>query len=113
MPNRPCLEPRCPSPATYRGRCQRHARQRDKQIARAGKSIYNTKRWQLTRKRKLFLTPLCEYVDPDEGPCMAVATDVHHKQDIAEGGDPWDMGNLEALCHSHHSMVTRARQRAA
>jgi 5-methylcytosine-specific restriction enzyme A len=97
-----CAEARCPDPPVYRGRCQRHARQRDRQINRAGRAIYNTKRWKLTRRRKLTETPLCE--------CGAIATDVHHLQDIADGGDPWAMANLQSLCHSCHSKTTRAAQ---
>lgn len=111
MVSRPCAEPGCGSFATYRGRCQRHARQRDKQINRAGRSIYNSKRWKLLRRRKLFLTPLCEYVDPEEGPCMEVATDVHHKHGVKL--DPWAIEGLESLCHPHHSMVTRQEQLSA
>lgn len=113
MPKRPCAEPRCPDLATYRGRCQRHAKQRDKQINRAGRDIYHTKRWRLLRRRKLFLNPLCEYVDPDEGPCTEVATDVHHRVAIAEGGAKWELANLEALCRKHHGWHTRQEQLSA
>lgn len=110
MPSRPCLEAGCPNLSAYRGRCQRHARQRDKQINRAGRSLYSTKRWKILRRRKLFLNPLCEYVDPDEGPCMEIATDVHHKSGVEN--NPWDIKGLEALCHAHHSQVTRQSQLA-
>lgn len=102
---RACLEPRCPSPASYRGRCQAHARQQDKAINRVGRSIYNTKRWKVLRLAKLNLTPFCE-----EQGCESMATDVHHKHGVEQ--DPWSMEGLEALCHAHHSQRTRREQAA-
>lgn len=108
MPSRPCLVPGCPNLATYRGRCQEHARKRDRSIPRAGKTVYSTKKWRTTRRAKLTETPICE----TEG-CARLATDVHHRVDLADGGDPYRMGNLEAHCHAHHSSETRRRQVAA
>lgn len=99
-----CGHPRCPDPPTYRGRCQRHARVRERQTRRAGKSIYNTAKWRHTRRAQLSRESLCK--------CGAIATDVHHRVDLADGGDPWSPGNLESLCHSCHSKVTRREQMA-
>ena len=42
--------------------------------------------------------------------CGMLATDVHHLTDIADGGDPWAFSNLEQLCRSHHSRITRRHQ---
>jgi 5-methylcytosine-specific restriction enzyme A len=100
-----CLEPACPNTATYRGRCRGHQRQRNRETS-PNQAIYNRKKWKLTRKRYLFRHPICER------DCQEIATDVHHKQAIQDGGDPWSMDNLEALCHSHHSMETRQEQMA-
>ena len=105
MPVKLCSSPRCPHPATYRGKCSHHSRVRERQTNRAGKAIYNTKRWQMTRKAYLAKQPLCE----TEG-CGEIATDVHHRVDLADGGDPWNLEGLEALCHSCHSSTTRQRQ---
>jgi hypothetical protein len=102
-----CGQPGCSTPATYRGRCQRHARERERQTNRAGSRIYRLKRWKMTRRAFLLAHPLCAA----EG-CTEIATDVHHIIDLAEGGDPWSFGNLEQHCHSHHSQITRARQTA-
>lgn len=102
-----CAEPRCPDPPAYRGRCQRHARAKERNTNRAGRAIYSTKRWQMTRRRKLFETPLCEAKG-----CAEIATDVHHLQDIADGGDLWAMSNLQSLCASCHSKLTRQGQLA-
>lgn len=79
-----------------------HSKERDASIERSGRVIYNTKRWQMTRKRKLALNPICEQCNND------LATDVHHKHGVAN--DPWSIEGLEALCHSCHSRVTRAGQ---
>lgn len=96
-----CSEPRCPGQATYRGKCKDHARQRERQTNRAGKRIYNSARWKNTRTKFLFDHPLCK--------CGEIATDVHHRVDLKDGGDPWDFGNLEALCHACHAAITANR----
>lgn len=100
MPESACLEPRCPRFAVYRGRCQQHSAEDQ---GRQHISFYDRKRWKILRRRKLFITPLCEQ-------CGEIATDVHHKQ----GRDraPWDIHELESLCHSCHSRETRAEQLA-
>jgi 5-methylcytosine-specific restriction endonuclease McrA len=101
----PCLEPGCPSLAspTGRGRCAAHAQDRDRQIDRAGRGVYNTKRWRMTRKAKLHQTSLCER-------CGAIANTVHHRQDLAQGGDPYSLANTESLCSKCHNSETRMRQ---
>lgn len=101
MPLRLCLAPRCGSPATYRGRCRSHARDREAET-HPNKSFYNSKRWLLTRRKQLFDHPLCA--------CGAIATDVDHVTPIEEGGDKWDSTNLASLCASCHGRKTRAEQ---
>jgi 5-methylcytosine-specific restriction protein A len=110
MPTRLCAEPRCGSPATYRGRCPLHARTNDQQINRAGHAIYRTRRWQLLRRHVLYEQPLCPGVL--ERTCGAIATDVHHIQDIDDGGEPWARSNLLGLCKHCHSRITRLSQHA-
>lgn len=104
MPVRLCLEPRCGNTVHYRGRCRDHARQRNAETRSQNRTVYNSKRWQLLRRAYLFDHPLCECG------CGELAEDVHHKQDIAQGGNPWDRANLEALTHSCHSTITRRQQ---
>lgn len=101
MPVKLCSAPRCPEYATYRGKCRGHARDRERQTNRAGKAIYNTAKWRHTRKAVLSREPLC--------PCGEIAVDVHHKVDLADGGAPYDLENLEGLCHACHSKETRSR----
>lgn len=104
MPTRLCLEPRCSEPPAYRGRCLTHRTQRNRETRSRNAKVYGTKRWRLLRRKKLKATPICERCD------HVLATDVHHRQAIQDGGDPWSMTNLEALCHSCHSQVTRREQ---
>lgn len=98
-----CGHPRCPDPPTYRGRCQRHARQRERATHR-NRSIYNSKRWKMLRRRRLFLDPLCS--------CGEIATDVDHITPIEEGGEPFGLENTQSLCKSCHSVKTRREQLA-
>lgn len=102
----PCIEPRCPDLATPkgRGRCQRHARERDKSLNRAGRKVYSTKRWEITRRKKLHDSPICERCNKE------LADTVHHRVDLAEGGDEFAMSNLESCCGPCHSKETRSRQ---
>lgn len=68
------------------------------------KHVYNTKRWQLLRRRRLVLDPLC--------PCGAIATDVDHIQPIEQGGQPYRLENTQALCQACHGRKTRREQAA-
>jgi hypothetical protein len=54
----PCLEPGCPNFADYRGRCPEHHRARERERNRQRKGTYNSKRWQVLRRRQLFIEPL-------------------------------------------------------
>jgi 5-methylcytosine-specific restriction endonuclease McrA len=101
---RSCIKPGCPEPATYRGRCQRHAKQRERTINRAGRQVYATKRWKVARRRVLFEQPLCAI----EG-CMEIATDVDHIVPLPEG-EPYARDNLQGLCRKHHGVKTRSEQ---
>jgi 5-methylcytosine-specific restriction protein A len=62
-------------------------------------------RWHTTRTQFLNAFPICQW---HEG-CIEPATDVHHldgKGPLGEQGH--DFGNLQALCHAHHSQLTAA-----
>lgn len=98
------MEPGCGCFAVYRGRCRLHWAERDRATPRVGRSVYNSKKWRLTRQRKLALNPICERCD------AALATDVHHVYGVEH--DPWAFDGLQSLCHSCHSQIT-ARERAA
>ncbi len=103
MPTRLCLTPRCPNPATYRGRCSTCSPARER-ATHPNRHIYNTKRWQLLRRRILFNQSLCG--------CGAIAIDVDHITAIEDGGDPWAPANLQPMCQPCHAAKTNAEVRA-
>ena len=103
MPLVVCAEPGCPEPAVYRGRCRAHGRERERAWS-PNKAVYGTKRWRMLRRAKLGRSPVCERCG------VRLATDVHHRVDLRDGGDPWDVEGLEALCRACHSRETRLRQ---
>jgi 5-methylcytosine-specific restriction endonuclease McrA len=104
MPTRICRNPRCGT-LVKRGYCPNCAREAE-QARNAGRAeqraVYATKRWAMTRRRQLFDHPLCDQ-------CGIVATDVHHVVDLADGGPPYDLDNLQSLCQACHSRVTLGR----
>lgn len=104
MPIRLCLAAGCPRPASYRGYCAEHARVRERRTNRAGKAIYNSTRWKHTRRRVLFLQPLCAV----EG-CGEIATDVDHIVPLPDGA-AYELSNLQGLCAAHHGQKTRREQ---
>jgi 5-methylcytosine-specific restriction protein A len=101
VPTRLCLEPRCPNPATYRGRCPTHATTTNRDTHH-NRTVYNSKRWQLLRRSVLFNHPLCE--------CGAIATDVDHIVPIDKGGAAYHRANLQPLCARCHGRKTRQEQ---
>lgn len=79
-----------------------------KQPGKTTLGIYNTARWQRLRTQKKKLNPLCE-ICKTKGRVVPVAV-VDHIIEIADGGAPFDMRNLQSLCNKHHSIKTaRAR----
>lgn len=68
--------------------------------------LYDQRRWKRVRARQLAREPLCRA-------CRAMgevtaAEHVDHIVAIADGGAPFDPGNLQSLCPSHHSLKTKA-----
>ena len=101
MSVRLCLEPRCPNLVAYRGRCRRHARQRNRDTHR-NRHIYDSKRWRILRRKVLYDYPICQTCDEE------LATDVDHIRPIEQGGEPWSLSNLQALCRRCHGRKTKA-----
>jgi 5-methylcytosine-specific restriction endonuclease McrA len=103
MPIRLCLEAACPERAVYRGRCEHHARNRDRETHR-NRWVYSSKRWRMLRERVLTEQPLCE--------CGEIATDVDHITAIEDGGEVWRRDNLQGLCQVHHAQKTSREVRS-
>jgi 5-methylcytosine-specific restriction protein A len=98
----PCAQPGCPELAIRAGRCAAHQsqapqRQYDAQRASPSKRGYG-REWQKIRASHLVRFPFCCV-------CGAPATDVDHIIALVDGGTH-DYGNLQSLCHAHHSAKT-------
>jgi 5-methylcytosine-specific restriction protein A len=101
---RPCTYPGC-NVLVKSGRCAKHQAadvQRDPDV----KKLYNDPRWQVMRVAQLSEQPWCaDCLSEDEK--HVYATDVDHIQ--PHRGDPelfFDPGNVQSLCHVHHSRKT-------
>jgi 5-methylcytosine-specific restriction endonuclease McrA len=64
-----------------------------------GPRVYGTARWRKLRLVKLRANPLCEY-------CLAIATQVDHKDGNARN---MAFDNLQSLCQRCHSKKTVAQ----
>lgn len=62
--------------------------------------------WRAVRAAKLAMNPICEHPG-----CMRCSVDVHHEQSVRTHPHlRLVIGNLTALCHSHHSTITARTQ---
>jgi 5-methylcytosine-specific restriction enzyme A len=111
VPIKLCIESGCPNPATARGRCDEHRKTRERersrvrrQEARDRNRMYASKQWAIFRRRKLSLNPICELCD------QALATEVHHKVAMGDGGAPYSFANAISTCKPCHSRETRREQ---
>lgn len=88
-------------------RCSKHQHKKQvqqHQVDESGKYIYHTPRWRRLRLQKLSHEPLCEHCKM-EG-VYKTADMVDHIKEISDGGEPYDINNLQSLCHKHHSKKT-------
>lgn len=60
-----------------------------------------SERWRRLRAYKLTNDPYCQ--SPG---CDRPAEHVDHVRRIEDGGDPWNLTNLQSLCQPHHSQKT-------
>lgn len=112
-PKIPCSHKGCPTliESGTGGKCEQHRKvemkryndtRTDKQILRQ----YKTSRWQRVRKTALFR---------DGGWCQRCkekpAKLVDHIVEIKDGGDMWDLDNLQSLCDSCHTIKTHEEQK--
>ena len=69
-----------------------------------GRNIYHTYQWKKLRARKALLNPICEHCELN-----GIATpvqEVDHIIEIEDGGEVWDIDNLQSLCKRHHKIKT-------
>ncbi len=65
------------------------------------RQVYKSSRWRKLSRDYRAQHPLCERCEK-ENKIVPVSL-VHHKQPIADGGDPFDWDNLESICRSCHA----------
>jgi 5-methylcytosine-specific restriction endonuclease McrA len=108
------MESGCPSVATGRGRCDEHRKALERNRSRARREdarrrnvMYASKRWWALRRKRLLQNPECELQLPG---CRRLASEVHHKVAMEDGGAAWDMANLVSTCKPCHSRISRQEQ---
>lgn len=110
-PTRPCLEPRCPNPATPGGRCDFHLKQRELERSRRQRAdpergkrvkLYHSKKWLMTRKAVLARDPICT----DGTVCggKRLSSEVDHIVPLSQGGAEYDLANLRGICSGCHAL---------
>lgn len=104
-PKHPCSYPGCPNLTNDRY-CEEHKKQTDKEYNKYqrdefSRNFYNTPRWREIRKLKLTTTPFCE--ECRKNGTIIKATMVDHITPIKQGGNAFDLDNLQSLCWSCHS----------
>lgn len=104
-PRKPCRHPGCPE-LTNEVFCEKHKKESNRiynQYKRdeLSRIFYRTPRWIETRKRKLQITPFCE--ECRKGGTITIGKIVDHIIPIKQGGEPYDLNNLQTLCWSCHS----------
>lgn len=117
MPDRlltPCKHCGCPNLTRNKsGYCDDHQGEYEQRKAEADRR-YNKSRgsaasqgydydWQQVRARYLRLHPLCE-ICQEQGKTI-IATLVHHKTPIQDGGARLDFSNMQALCNNCHEAI--------
>ena len=89
-------------------RCSAHQRSNWAAHKPLHAEIYRTRRWTDLRRRVLREERTCAA----EG-CAAKSTAVDHIKSLADGGEPFERGNLRALCYAHHSRRSSQQGAAA
>ena len=100
-----CLEPGCHE-LSRTARCPAHteARKRAPDTERPNASArgYTSKNWR--NLRRLIIHRDCHCRWPG---CLKPISDIDHIKPKSEGGEDFDMANLQGLCKRHHSIKTR------
>ena len=104
-PKKPCRHPGCPE-LTSETFCEKHKKESNRvynlyKRDELSRTFYRTPKWVETRKRKLQLSPFCE--ECRKGGTIVPGKIVDHIIPIKQGGEPFDLNNLQTLCWSCHS----------
>jgi 5-methylcytosine-specific restriction protein A len=76
--------------------------------------VYHTTRWRKLREQLLQAEPLCRTCKNGTPQRLTAATVADHIVAINNGGDPWDIDNLQPQCEKcHNAKSGRERWRKA
>lgn len=112
-----CTYPKCKVIIDYYGdaRCPEHATtsKPKKRVLEHhyidGKYIYHTSMWRRLSKQKRQDNPYCEHCAKNKRATIAQMVD--HIVPIEFGGAPFNIDNLQSLCHRCHAIKTAADNR--
>jgi 5-methylcytosine-specific restriction endonuclease McrA len=86
-----------------------HNAKRNKHAAySARKKLYDSAEWKRVRAHILTERVLCELCKAQGR--VVPGVEVHHIADLADGGAPFDADNLQLLCTSCHSIITKTHR---
>ena len=74
-------------------------------MSRNHRSLYRTRRWQHVRRAVL------DGANWRCRECGRYGNEVDHIRPLHRGGDPYDRGNLQVLCRTHHIAKTGSENR--
>jgi 5-methylcytosine-specific restriction protein A len=72
------------------------------------KAFYQSGRWHSFSRTYRKANRLCVMCLQEGKTVLSECVD--HITPIAQGGDMWDINNMQALCNSHHSQKTKQEQ---
>jgi 5-methylcytosine-specific restriction enzyme A len=109
MPNAPAVACRCGALNCEKHSAKANAKQAD--IFRRDdplRAIYRTKRWQRTRLFVIGRDPLCVIgkICVEQRGVRMPSSHADHVIAIRDGGDPWDVNNIQGACHGCHTWKT-------
>lgn len=88
-------------------RCPKCTKQYDKQIRnKVSKDIYNSRRWKEVRAA-ILVRDAARCVQCDSKDNLVV----DHIKELVDGGDAYDLNNLETLCKKCHNIKTHEEKR--
>lgn len=107
-PKKPCRHPNCPN-LTHDTYCDVHKAKHNADYnnfkrTQESKAFYNSTRWRALSKHQLTIQPLCQECLKNNRFIKAQIAD--HIVPIKNGGEKYDIDNLQSLCLSCHNKKT-------
>jgi len=109
MPNKflyPCKAPMCPNDTNGKSAyCSEHFKERETEVNYTRDPFYHSTEWRKLRAWYIKNNPLCVV-------CNELGRVVDHIIPISQGGERYDINNLQTMCDMHHNKK-RAYERKA